>query len=106
MAPILMSELYTVASPAPRLSAVRVGRDAAGRPVPVCTPQAFMDYVAAWHREDPNGDFNPAAIVVTPARVYYEDMTWKRHEDGTFTLSRWAEWQVEPTVRPAPTATA
>ena len=98
---ILMSELFTVADPAPRLSAVRVGRDAAGRPVPVCTPAAFTDYVCEWHREDPNGDFNPAAIVTTSTRVYYEDMTWELHADGTFTLSRWAEWQVDPTVQPA-----
>ena len=105
MAPILMSELFTVADPAPRLSAVRVGRDAAGRPVPVCTPAAFMDYVAAWHREDPNGWHFPEQIEVTPSHVYYEDAEWELHADGTFTLTDWAAWQVEPTVRPAPTAT-
>ncbi len=104
--PILMSELFTVADPAPRLSVVRVGTDRHGRPVPVCTPQAFTDYVTAWHREDPNGDFNTAAIVTTATSVYYEDMTWTLNEDGTFTLTDWAAWQVEPTDHPAPTAMA
>ena len=44
---ILMSELFTVADPAPRLSAVRVARTPDGAPLPVCTPAAFIDW-AAW----------------------------------------------------------
>ena len=95
---IPMSELYTVADPAPRLSAVRVARTPDGAPMPVCTPEAFTDYIMAWHREDPNGDFDPDAVVTTATHVYYEDMAWALHSDGTFTLSRWAAWRVEPTA--------
>ena len=105
-APILMSELFTVADPAPRLSAVRVARTPAGHPVPVCTPAAFIDYVTAWHHEDPNGWHFPEQIEVTSSSVYYGDAEWDLHEDGTFTLTDWAAWQVDPTVQPAPTATA
>ena len=95
---VLMSELYTVADPAPRLSAVRVATDGHGYPVPVCTPAAFIDYVTAWHREDPNGWHFPWEIEVTPSRVYYEDAEWERHADGTFTLTDWAAWEVCPTA--------
>ena len=95
---IPMSELYTVADPAPRLSAVRVARTSAGHPVPVCTPEAFMDYVQAWHREDPNGWHFPDDIRVTPTHVYYEDAEWELNSDGTFTLTDWAAWQVCPTA--------
>ena len=97
-APIRMSELFTVADPAPRLSAVRVARTPAGHPVPVCTPAAFTDYVAAWHHEDPNGDFDPEGIVTTATHVLYEDAEWELNSDGTFTLTDWAAWQVDPTA--------
>ena len=100
-APIRMSELFTVASPAPRLSAVRVARTPAGHPVPVCTPAAFLDYVTAWHREDPNGWHFPEQIEITSSSVCYGDAEWELHPDGTFTLTGWAAWQVEPTVQPA-----
>lgn len=99
-----MSELYTVADPAPRLSVVRVGTDRHGRPVPVCTPEAFTDYVCEWRRLDPNGWHFPWEIEITPTRVYYEDTEWTLDADGTFTLTDWAVWQVEPTAHPAPMA--
>lgn len=76
---ISMSERFTVADPAPRLSAARVARTPAGAPVPVCTPEAFLDYVQAWHREDPNGWHFPDEIEVTPSHVYYGDAEWERH---------------------------
>lgn len=101
-APILMSELYTVADPAPRLSAARVARTPAGAPLPVCTHEAFTDYVCEWRRIDPNGWHFPDEIEVTPTHVFYEDAEWERHADGTFTLTDWAAWQVCPTVQPAP----
>ena len=76
---ISMSERFTVADPAPRLSAARVARTPAGAPLPVCTPEAFTDYAQAWHYEDPNGWHFPEQIEVTPSHVYYENTEWERH---------------------------